>query len=297
MFGYIKVYKPELKMGDYDHYRAVYCSLCQALGKRYGFAARITLSYDFAFLALFLMALSEEETTFTAGHCPFRPLKKRLMCRSVESEALAYAADTAVLLVYHKLSDTVRDERRFKRFAAWAARLLMHRDYQKAASRRPDEATAAAQYMAAQAAIEDEKTASVDAAADPTATLLSQFAAAFLPKEHDAYDAACRFGYQLGRFVYLADAADDLQDDAKEGQYNPFLQEVDAMTPQALDERRLYAEQVLHGGVAVCTECYEDLPIRRFDAILRNVLYEGMPSVIHHICHPEERGECHEQSV
>ena len=47
MFGYVKVYQPELKMGEFEHYRGVYCALCKQLGKRYGFLARMTLSYDF----------------------------------------------------------------------------------------------------------------------------------------------------------------------------------------------------------------------------------------------------------
>ena len=56
MFGYVKVFRPELKVCEYEQYKGVYCSLCQTLGKRYGFASRMTLSYDFTFLALLLMA-------------------------------------------------------------------------------------------------------------------------------------------------------------------------------------------------------------------------------------------------
>ena len=294
MFGYIKVNKPELKMREYEQYRAVYCSLCQALGKRYGFAARMTLSYDFAFLAMFLMALSDDEVLFETGRCPFRPFKKRLMCQSFAHDALTYAADTAVLLTVHKLSDTVCDERFFKRMGARILRLLMRRDYKKAQHRRPEEADAAAAFMAAQTALEEAKIMSVDAAADPTATLLSLFAASCFSEDHEWHETAARFGYQLGRFVYLADAADDLQDDARNGRYNPFLKETDELNEQALEERRLFAEQVLHGATAVCCECYEQLPIQRFDGILRNVLYEGMPSVIYQICYPEERRETHE---
>ena len=44
MFGYVRVYQPELKMGEFEQYRGVYCSLCKSLGKRYGFFARMTLS-------------------------------------------------------------------------------------------------------------------------------------------------------------------------------------------------------------------------------------------------------------
>ena len=52
MFGYVKAYKPELKVRDYEQYKAVYCSLCKTLGREYGLFARLTLSYDFTFAAL-----------------------------------------------------------------------------------------------------------------------------------------------------------------------------------------------------------------------------------------------------
>ena len=57
MFGYIKADKPEMKIKEFEIYKAVYCSLCKELGKSYGLLARLTLSYDFTFLALLNMAL------------------------------------------------------------------------------------------------------------------------------------------------------------------------------------------------------------------------------------------------
>ena len=105
MFGYVRVYQPELKMGEFEQYRGVYCSLCKSLGKRYGFFARMTLSYDFTFLAVFHMALQKGCAGFRMGRCALNPLKKRMCCR--ENEEIAYAADAAVLLLYHKLRDTV----------------------------------------------------------------------------------------------------------------------------------------------------------------------------------------------
>ena len=57
MFGYIRIAKPELKVKEYEMYKAIYCSLCRELGRSYGFLSRLTLSYDFTFLALLNMSL------------------------------------------------------------------------------------------------------------------------------------------------------------------------------------------------------------------------------------------------
>ena len=36
MFGYIIVHKPELKIREYETYKASYCGLCRSLKKRHG---------------------------------------------------------------------------------------------------------------------------------------------------------------------------------------------------------------------------------------------------------------------
>ena len=97
MFGYVKVYQPELKMGEFEQYRGVYCALCRTLGKRYGVLAQMTLSYDVTFLSVLHMALSEDCVGFTKGRCPYNPFKKRTCCQN--SVALDIGADAAMLLL------------------------------------------------------------------------------------------------------------------------------------------------------------------------------------------------------
>ena len=44
MFGYVRIFKPELKVREYEEYKAVYCTLCKTLGKEYGLVSRLLLS-------------------------------------------------------------------------------------------------------------------------------------------------------------------------------------------------------------------------------------------------------------
>ena len=53
MFGYVRPYKPELRFKEFDAYKAVYCSLCKEIGRRYGRVLRLTL-LEFA-LSCFLI--------------------------------------------------------------------------------------------------------------------------------------------------------------------------------------------------------------------------------------------------
>ncbi len=293
MFGYVKVFRPDLKIGEYEQYKAVYCSLCRTLGERYGLAARMTLSYDFTFLALFLMALEDREIVFEQDRCPFHPLKKRSFC--VSNDILDYTADVAMLLVYYKLSDTVKDERFIKRLKARALKCLYKRDYQRAVSRRAREAEAAMDYMRAQEAVESSDSPCVDACAEPTAAFLSTIATSRCTDDQ----AACiaRFGYCLGRFIYLADATEDLADDVKNNRFNPYaVGAVARSDSEWLAERKSYAAQSLHASVAVCAECFSQLKLYRFQGILSNVIFKGLPLVIQRLSKNEE-GATHEKSV
>mgnify|MGYP007056204169 CR=1 FL=1 len=46
MFGYVLINKPELKVREYDRYKAYYCGLCRGLLNYHGSFARLTLNYD-----------------------------------------------------------------------------------------------------------------------------------------------------------------------------------------------------------------------------------------------------------
>ncbi len=301
MFGYIKPYQPELKMGEFEQYRGLYCSLCRTLGKRYGFTAQMTLSYDMTFLVLLHLALAEDCPTFRSARCPYNPLKKRSCCG--ENAVLDCCADASVLLVYHKLCDTVADGGFFKGTAARAAKLPAARHRRRAAQRMPAWDAAMAAYTQRQAALEAANTASVDAAAEPTAQLLATLCA-YVAADEKQRRVLERFGYCLGRWIYLMDAADDLAEDSRTGNYNPLLvnyREGD-MTPERLAERRESVRLSLNASLAECRAAYELLTIRRFDGILRNILDWGLPQAQKQVLSGVRRGKIrevnnHEQSV
>ncbi len=291
MFGYVKTYQPELKMGEFEQYRGVYCTLCKVLGKRYGWWSRMTLSYDFTFMALFHMALSEDCPGFENSRCTFNPTKKCMRCRN--TTALDQAADAAMLLVYYKLQDTLADDGFFKRLSARFTLLFARRAHRKAAKLLPELDRVMADAMARQATLEKEKCASVDKAADPTATMLAAIAA--LPARDEEEKALLeRFGYCLGRWVYLIDALDDLVADLKSGNYNPYIlsRQLTEGDGAAITATREYAVQSLNASAANCMDVYEQLTIRRFDGILRNVLQQGIPAQQQRIAAPAaENGE------
>ena len=63
MFGYLTIYKPELKFKEFYKYKAYYCGLCRTLKEEYGFSGQMTLTYDMTFVIILLTSLYECGTT------------------------------------------------------------------------------------------------------------------------------------------------------------------------------------------------------------------------------------------
>lgn len=268
MFGYVKPYNPELRVRELEEYKAVYCGLCKQLGRSFGVFARFTLSYDFAFLAMLKTALDSEicpETERCA--CIAHPFCKRIRVR--ENAAMQMAARTAMISVYYKLLDDRKDEGFFRRIGAALLLPFAKRARRKALAFADGAAAdeAAAKMSAAQAQLEAEKCQIPDAAAEPTANFL---AAVLKNCAATAEQAAVleRFGYLLGRYVYLCDALDDLEDDRRRGRYNPFL--------YAGGEAAIAAKNALFLTTAELSDDFDLLELHRYEGILENTIRIGL---------------------
>ena len=61
MFGYVTVCKNALSEQGLKTFKAYYCGLCKAIGKRCSQSARLGLSYDITFLAIVLSSVCKKE--------------------------------------------------------------------------------------------------------------------------------------------------------------------------------------------------------------------------------------------
>ena len=114
MFGYVTVYKPELKIKEFEAYNGIYCTLCKEMGKEYGFLSRFLLSYDGAFFVMYKMALSQKEISAKQSRCSFNPAKK-CMKITCDTDIYRLASTITVILAYFKLMDNLYDSGFFKK--------------------------------------------------------------------------------------------------------------------------------------------------------------------------------------
>jgi len=269
LFGYVRICKPRLTCGSYELYRGAYCSLCKALGRRYGPFARLTLNYDMAFYALLALASDEDECEFTPGRCSFNPAKKCLRCRAA---SLDFAADVSMLLAYYAWRDKLEDGSFWEKLLWLLPGLFFLRAGRKAAKRAPEADRIVKIAVTAQRLIErGAGEASIDACAHPSAHALGSLCALLDERLY-------RLGYLLGRWVYLIDAADDYAGDVKRGRFNAFYLCKDSDPWEALAATAAEIER-----------SWGELGPIRYHSIFENILTLGLAGV--------EGSVRHEQSV
>ncbi len=288
MFGYIKPVAAELKVKEYELYRSIYCGLCRSMGRNTACISRLSLSYDFVFLALIRLILAGESGRIVRHRCIAHPAKKRSVL--TDSAQLDYCARASALLTYGKIRDDITDEKGYRKLAARcllpAAGHIRRRALKTAPEGTDLEALCdtVARELANQAALETEGCPSPDKAAEPFGRLMAAVCACGFTEGSTEYRLAREIGRHIGRFVYLADAIDDRETDKKNGSYNPFLaaygaDDADAAFLRDRDSVRSALTMELIGAEAAIDlmDC-EALP--EYGNIIRNTVYLGLPAVI-----------------
>lgn len=270
MFGYVKACKPELKIKEYETYKAVYCSLCKKLGKSYGILSRFTLSYDFTFLALLNMSMADGCDGFHQKRCAFNPLKKCNYCN--DDTSLEMPAAAAMIMLYYKILDNIADENGIKKIKYYLLKPVFSRAHKKASRQFPQIETVVSNYIAAQNALEKVNCTSIDEAADPTAKVMEQILA-LCSEDETQRRVLSRLGYCLGRYIYLLDAACDLPDDIKKGSYNVLKNNVSGDAKQYAKEKIV---PQLYFCVNEAAKAFELLEIKKYKHILGNIIYLGL---------------------
>lgn len=272
MFGYVRPSDGKLTEEEREVFRGAYCGLCHALGRRYGLAGRMILNYDLAFLA---MVLSHGTGETCLRRCAVHPFRRRRCAGS--DPAFDTAADMSVILTWWQLRDGVADH---GFWGGWKYRflsLLLHRAFRKAKARQPELDKRIQTNLDKLSALEREKCAIPDEAADTFALLLRDMAALSPPgiKRRVLEEML----YHLGRWIYLVDALDDLKEDSRSGSYNPLLQRYGTRDGALQPEDRERVAATLDASIRTMAAAFELADFGCWRRIIESVVYEGLYAV------------------
>ena len=209
MFGYVTPLEGELKVKEHRLYKAVYCGLCRAMGKRVCTESRLTLSYDMVFLALVRFLLDEEPLTLEQIRCCTSLHKKRTVI--ARNHVLDYCGAAGAVLTCHNIADDVRDKKGFRRIAA---RLLLISA--KRMRKKADLPILDGEIGALLTRLDGEEN-SADASPDSCASVFGELLGHVFAYGYEGEKRliAYEIGFHTGKWIYLLDAADDFERDKK----------------------------------------------------------------------------------
>ncbi len=262
MFGYVNVYKDELKIKDYNTYRSYYCGLCKTIGKRHNQLSRLALNYDFTFLAVLADSLCIEPCIVAKEGCVKR-LGKRPVVK--DADGIGFAADMNILFAYLKLKDDLVDSHSVKALFSvvpFAFRIRKIRKNYPELSQRVNILLRRLRFL------EKSKCDICDKVAHEFAGVLEAMFEYVNP-------SLKKMGYILGRLIYIMDACDDVREDIKKGNYNPVTEQYN-ITSDFTPLQREQIGNLLYNTLASLAQEYESLDIKKNKEILDNIIYLGL---------------------
>ncbi|MGL4730232.1 MAG: DUF5685 family protein [Clostridium sp.] len=274
MFGYVMPCKMELKVKDYEKFKAYYCGLCIAIKNNFGNIPRFALNYDMAFLAILLDSLNEEKIEFNPSLCMAHPIKKKL--KVINNEALNYAAFCNVALTYFKLLDNFKDD---NSISSKLASITLKPYIKTKNTKKLELLTYMDNSLNKLSHIENN---SNEINIDEVSHIFSDLTATIICKycdEENLKDDLYNLGYNLGRFIYLIDAYDDLEQDMKENKFNPIHR---AFNTNNLSYNEFFKEIKdriefnLIMSADSCAKSLENLPLKKNKDLLVNILNLGL---------------------
>lgn len=289
MLGYVKPDKPDLKIKEFEIYSGYYCGICKSIAKRYGQFPRLALNYDSVFLAILIAAVDPATEHIEIDRCIVHPAKKRTII--YDNAAIDYAADILLLLAYYKLKDDYQDDKSLK--AALGA-ALMQGTFRKLRDTEPEKCAYVKDQLNELTRLESENCPSIDRSAEPFAKLMEEvFDYPGWKKNEDGAELSQifrRIGYHLGKWIYLIDAYDDIEENLKKNSFNPLIIQLEydpkKETVEGFKERiseRVETNLVLY--LAEIAKSCSHLKFEKNQGLIENILYFGLMRKTEEILH------------
>lgn len=278
MFGYVTPYKMELKIKDYEMFKAYYCGLCISIKNNFSNLCRMTLNYDMTFLGILLDSLEYSKHKYVVTKCIAHPMKKRP--KVIDNRALDYAGFCNVSLVYYKLLDDYNDDNSLsKKFISMYIKKFINKSKEDLSPIlvNIEENIKKLSFLEKSGEI-----ISIDELSDPFASLTA-FIVSYYYKDENFYNELYDLGYNLGRWIYIIDAFDDLKEDMEKHKFNAINKAFNV-------ENLSYEDLIIKEGNRIefnlimsansTSEALDKLPINKNKDLLFNILQLGLMNKI-----------------
>lgn len=272
MFGYVTPCKMELKVKDFEKFKAYYCGLCKSIKKNYGNIPRMTLNYDMTFLAILLDSFQDKKCEFENQGCIVHPTGKKVVI--INNSAIDYAAFCNVSLAYYKLLDDVWDDNSIKSKAySSILKSYINKVPEKLSSLQSkiEEKLKELYFLEKNA-----KGKNIDEISDPFAKLTGIILSSY---NETIEDKLYWLGYNLGKWIYIIDAFDDLEKDIKKNKFNALNAAYNCSNlpyNEFYDNIANRVDFLLVSCAANCYKSLEGMDLKKNEDIIKNILQFGL---------------------
>ncbi len=205
------------------------------------------------------------------------PAKKQ---KIIYNQYTDYCADMNILLSYYHCLDDKLDDGSIRGYAGTLFYDKVHKQTKRLYKRQARKISVCLKKLNE---LEKDKDTKIFDAADCFGWLLAEimcFKKGYFEKE------VKKFGFHLGRFVYIMDAFDDIRDDIAKNRFNPLKKMYFLCDDTDVFNKKVY-EILISEMSEACAE-FEKLPCVGYIDILRNILYAGVWNKYDKIINKEE---------
>lgn len=285
MFGYTFPIEPSMTADEALAYRSYYCETCHQLRDGYGVMSTVIVSYEMTFASIILNAVMSEGIRGVkpnAGKlCVFKHSENR-------TALLRRLAAYTVLVANNALVDDRLDGPSMK---SNLAMLWLNRSIAKAGRDFPEYDDL---IMKGYGLLREKEAQGCGDPIEMGRASAASMVWVMREMNKGEWDGDLDALFEnMGIWVYVMDAIEDLDDDFKEGQYNPFLAGcTDFTCGREYIEKNIYRiSEILNTIVGNIQSSYRKVRERmRFNAsIADNIVYEGIPVAIRRVIAGESK--------
>ena len=287
MFGYITPLKAELKVKEFEYFRSYYHGLCYSIKNNFGNIPRLTLNYDMTFIAFILDGLNDDPIFIEDKRCIKHPTYDIQAVK--DTNALKYSANLSITFFDYKLKDNIKDDNNTK---SKVFNIFLS-PYSKKAGLNYNNINNIIKNNLDTLNIMEVKRefSTIDEICNPFSTIMASILKEYpynLYKDSPSLrENLYNLGYFIGKYIYLMDALDDLEEDILSNQFNPLIVINNLNTKNykdILDNIIHEMDFLIFSCISKCKESLDSIPFVKHKEILDNIITLGMPNEFYKVC-------------
>lgn len=170
-----------------------------------------------------------------------------------------------ILLTYYKLEDNLLDDKGIKDILAYN---IYKGKLKLAREKYPHKSNFIKEQMNLLNQLEQQENCNIDKVSNTFGELMGEI---FSYKSDEYEEDLRRIGFNIGKYIYILDAYEDLDEDYKKGRYNPFMEYINNK-----EELKLKVDRLLSISLGLLASSIDNLNLQLNRGIIENIVYSGV---------------------